>query len=98
MGKGIVIVDIRETCLDCDFCYEIDEGTLACCTRVHDENSIYNRRVIDNDYCQDKPDWCPIKPVPEKKELKGDVSNVKNISEESIRIGWNECIDEILKE
>lgn len=97
MGKGIVIVDIRETCLDCDFCYEIDEGTLACCTRVHDENSIYNRRVIDNDYCQDKPDWCLIKEVPIKLEELKNPYSMGDYQRKGFSRGWNKCIDEIMK-
>ena len=31
MEKGFVLVDIPETCLDCRFCREIDEGIEACC-------------------------------------------------------------------
>lgn len=58
--KGIIVVDIPETCLDCNFCEEFDEGTLAMCSLLLDENKLYGR-VIDADYFQDKPDWCPIK-------------------------------------
>lgn len=91
--KGIIVVDMPETCLDCGFCEEIDEGTFACCTIVLDEKSLYGR-VIDADYCQNKPDWCPIKPVPEKKEFPECFMYGELYGEE---IGWNECIDEILK-
>lgn len=94
--KGIIVVDIHKSCLDCQFCFEIDEGIEACCTLTADKEDDSSFMMID-DYCQNKPEWCPVKPIPEKKELKGDVSNVKSISEESIKIGWNDCIDEILK-
>lgn len=91
--KGIIVVDMPETCLDCDFCREIDEGIEACCTLTDDEEFDNCFKMID-DYCQDKPDWCPIKPVPEKKEfpecfMYGEIYGEK--------IGWNACIDEILK-
>ena len=35
-----------------------------------------------------KPNWCPLKPMPQKKEILD--SRMKTA------IGWNECIDEIL--
>lgn len=41
-----------------------------------------------------KPDWCPLKPLPEKKEYINSNSNIeatKNIA----AAGWNACIDEI---
>ena len=44
-----------------------------------------------------KPDWCPIRPVLEKKPLTGDVSNSEKAGNELVRAGWNACIDEILK-
>lgn len=95
--KGIVVVDIPERCLNCLFFSEIYEGTEACCTLADDEEYEDICRRIE-DYYQGRPKWCPIKPLPEKKELKGNVSNAKGISEESIRIGWNKCIDKILNE
>lgn len=83
--KGIIVVDIPETCLDCNFCEEFDEGTLAMCSLLLDENKLYGR-VIDADYCQDKPDWCPIKPVPSK---------YRGLT--NFECGFNHCVDEILK-
>lgn len=90
--KGIIVVDkIPENCrnikgeeeIGCPF------GGMVCQVKQKDVMS----HVVEGT----KPDWCPIRPMPEKKELTGDVSNVKSISEESIKIGWNDCIDEMLK-
>lgn len=66
MSKGIIVVDIPDFCMDCNFCREIDEGIEACCemTVDYDNNDCY--RMID-DYCQSKPDWCPIVPLKQMK-------------------------------
>ena len=65
MEKGFVIVDIPETCLDCRFCREIDEGIEACCELELDPTDNELIREIDVSYTQEKPDWCPIRKFPE---------------------------------
>lgn len=64
--KGIIVIDKPDACLDCRFCREIDEGIEACCTLTMDEQDKERFKQIDVDYCQEVPDWCPIKPLPEK--------------------------------
>lgn len=41
------------------------------------------------------PDWCPIRPIPKRKPLTGDVSNYEKLGQELIRVGWNNCLDEM---
>ena len=31
MSKSVLVIDTPENCLDCQFCYELDEGVEACC-------------------------------------------------------------------
>lgn len=57
--------------------------------------------LIEEEYfdleSETKPDWCPLKPLPEKKEYINSVSNIeatKNIA----AAGWNACLDEITGE
>ena len=38
MSKAMLILDTPETCLDCMFCFEWDEGANACCSVMSDEN------------------------------------------------------------
>lgn len=80
--KGIIIVkDFPENCRDCDYF-----GTLC---------KITNKKC--NWYSEDgKPEWCPIKPVPEKMKLEGKYPQKDRIPP-SYKVGWNACIDEILK-
>ena len=52
------------------------------------------------------PDWCPLKKVPEKKQYNG-VDGITGVIledrtdkaiHEAAALGWNACIEEILKE
>lgn len=38
MSKSVLVMDTPETCLDCMFCFELDEGINACCSVMSDEN------------------------------------------------------------
>ena len=86
--KALLVMDMPENCVDCNFCFEIDEGTEACCTIVREPDNDDSYREIKEDYCQCKPDWCPLKPVPEKKLVVLD-------SLDCYGNGWNACIDAI---
>lgn len=86
MLKGIIILnDIPIDCSSCRFSVFYECGIGFC--RVKREY-IYD----------DKPDWCPIRPIPKKKTLTGDVSNAEKTGNELVRAGWNACIDELLKD
>ena len=47
-------------------------------------------------YCQGKPDWCPLKTLPEKKEYVDPTSSAK-AKKNIIAVGWNTCINMIVK-
>lgn len=49
------------------------------------------RRVPNNDVI---PNWCPLKPLPEKKEYIVPIDNVES-QKNIIAVGWNACINEI---
>ena len=85
-----------ESCLDCQFCYELDEGIEACCSIMDDDKDKSLMKEIDCEYgyCQGKPDWCPLKPLPEKKITTAPVSNYE-VQKNLFAEGWNACIDEI---
>ena len=86
--KAVLVMDIPESCVDCQFCYEYHEGIEACCTVTREPSNDDMYRIIKEDYCQDKPDWCPLKPMSEKTILAPDMLN-------SFEEGWNACIDAI---
>lgn len=92
MSKSVLLIDTPENCLDCQFCYELDEGVEACCSISDDDKdtSLMKKINYEYGYCQGKPDWCPLKELPNKKNW-GEIfnGNVKC---------WNDCLKEIIGE
>ena len=82
------MIDTPENCLDCQFCYELDEGVEACCSISDDDKDTSLMKKIDCEYgyCHGKPDWCPLKELPNKKNW-GEIFN-GNVK------GWNDCLKE----
>ena len=74
ISKAILVLDMPESCGDCPLQTEYD--TLRC---------VVNNEIVTMDA---RPDWCPLKPVPEKVDIP-----YLTIWD----AGWNACIDEILK-
>ena len=83
MDKAILIMDMPECCADC-YCGYFERDTkelnLVCGATGEDANNV------------GKPDWCPLRELPEKKELYLSINNQKGYCD-----GWNACLDKILK-
>lgn len=82
MSKSALVIDTPESCCSCYLC----GFTLNLQYCRGKKKDIKDTSV--------KPDWCPLKPLPEKKEYINSNSNIeatKNIA----AAGWNACIDEI---
>ena len=92
MSKSVLVINTPENCLDCQFCYELDEGVEACCSISDDDKdtSLMKKINYEYGYCQGKPDWCPLKELPNKKNW-GEIFN-GNVK------GWNDCFKEIIGE
>lgn len=101
-NKSILVVDTPEVCLDCDFCREINEGVEACCMVCDDLEDSDCYRMIDVDYCQNKPKWCPLCDMPEEKVVEPESMNgvygIENARRSNFQKGWNTCINKILLE
>lgn len=82
MSKSVLVIDTPENCGKCKFI-----STFWCRT-------IHCRRVPNNDVI---PGWCPLKPLPERKEYIAPIDNVES-QKDIIAVGWNACIDAITKE
>ena len=67
MSKSVLITDTPKSCIDCRFCMELDEGINACCELRYDENDLSSYKMIKTrmGYYHQKPDWCPLKIMPE---------------------------------
>lgn len=96
MSKSVLVIDTPEKCLDCQFCFELDEGVEACCSIADDDKDTRFIKKIDCEYgyCQGKPDWCPLKPLPEKNTTENDMTDYQC----GMADGRNQCIDEITGE
>lgn len=79
MSKAILVMDMPSRCEDCQL---IDSPYDLCILKGYD---------ISNYRCESKPDWCPLREVPQKQEEQCG----ETIDE--VAIGYNACIDEIMK-
>lgn len=94
MSKSVLVIDTPENCLDCQLCYELDEGVEAYCSISDDDKDASIMKKIDCEYgyCQGKPDWCPLKPLPEKMIIPRGARNTDGLE---YACGYNACINEI---
>lgn len=95
MSKAVFVMDMPESCLDCQFCIELDEGIEAACSLVVDPYDDCSFREIDEDYCQEKPYWCPLKPMPDKRYVQNITLDYDGCYARWYASGWNDCVDEI---
>lgn len=79
MSKSVLVTDTPENCGKCKFI-----SGFWC-------RAMNGRRVPNNDVI---PDWCPLKPLPEKKEYIVPIDNVES-QKDIIAVGWNACLREI---
>lgn len=101
--KGIIVVDMPDSCSICDLCHESNydlryqiSGRRFC--------GIKNENV--DQYCNygnpSKPDWCPIKLLPGKLPEEtpviytdNDGNVIKRMERDPEICGWNACLDVI---
>ena len=85
MNKAILVIDMPDSCSKCPlFCGHYSD---MCCGAL-------NNRTINYPYPKDvKQDWCPLKEVPEEREIFNNCDDYLN----GIDDGWNSCLQEILK-
>ena len=55
MAKGIIVVDVPETCGDCACCQYDGQYDRYCGVNGED--------LMNIDWNGEKPDWCPINPM-----------------------------------
>lgn len=85
MAKAVLIMDMPEqVCQKCPLCYETkNDDEYLCCA--------IGKLVPDGE----KPDWCPLRELPEKMEVCGKYPQPgKPVP--SYRFGYNACLKAIL--
>lgn len=81
MSKSVLAIDTPENCRSC-YLRGLTLNLQYCRGKLKD--------IKDTSV---KPDWCPLKPLPEKFDNKKD--RKLGDFEPLFKIGWNACIDEI---
>lgn len=85
MPKAVLVMDMPEqVCQKCILCYETEDDEYLCCA--------VGKLVPDGE----KPDWCPLRELPEK--MPDLEHGYENVEKSIIRTGWNACLDAIAKE
>lgn len=87
MSKAVLVMNMPECCADCPCSFfERDNPILNLICGVTQEDA----------YNVGKPDWCPLRELPEKiPELK---SGCEEVSTSIHRVGWNACLNEIMRQ
>ena len=84
MSKAVLVMDISECCADCPCSFfERDNPILNLICGVTQEDA----------YNVGKPDWCPLRELPEKKERR-----IGEHGERMFRAGFNACLNEIMRQ
>lgn len=91
MNKMMLIINEPKDCYHCP----IHKTQCLSLTGMNPDYNLIGKR----------PDWCPLKTIPQKKQEEYDMLNKNDEDEyivcgkykDSVAIGYNQCIDEILK-
>lgn len=92
MSKSVLVIDTPERCTYCKIgqnYISIIENCVFC--------PIAGKSTL-GEVAETIPDWCPLKPLPEKMKIAGLYKGEyfkEGDRPPSYKIGWNNCIDEI---
>ena len=97
MSKSVLVIDTPENCYDCPFgteyCGDSEyEGRCELAECLDGDTRLIAEEHYDYE-SESRPDWFPLKPLPEKMTGVAQTDHWNSIKE-----GWNECIDEITGE
>lgn len=84
MSKAILVIDMPKNCRECPLAK--NESIVL----EEAYNCLPKRKWVTDRECESRPNWCPLKEVPQKPDY-------PPIDECSYVAGYNACIDEILK-
>ena len=93
MSKAILVMDMPESCDKCPLMFRHEEER---CCMPEGRNSFTT-----------KPNWCPLKPMLEKKEIPAFDHSIKAKSDNAFDVGaymynrgmlfgWNYCIEDLI--
>lgn len=102
MSKSVLVIDTPTNCYDCPFgtayCSDLEYEGLCELADCLDCNEILITEEHYDYESKSRPEWCPLKPLPEKMKVTG-IYNYAYLEAggkpPSYKIGWNDCIDAI---
>lgn len=86
MSKAVLVMDMPESCFGCNFLYCDGDTNLDSCQARE------KARPVDS-ATYEKPDWCPLRELPEKKERR-----IGEHGERMFRAEFNACLNEIMRQ
>lgn len=98
MSKSVLVIDTPKNCYDCPFGTEYcgDHEYEGCCELADclDYDAILMTEEHYDYESESRPDWCPLKPLPEKNKA----PKVADGYELGYEDGWNKCLEKIAGE
>lgn len=89
MAKAVLVMNMPERCADCPLRNSEKTSYLCCYLTL--------KNISSADYYDKKPDWCPLRELPEKKEeLPVEKYEFGGLGK-AFTSGWNTCLDKLLK-
>lgn len=97
MKKSVLVIDTPSSCIMCPLCYYNEIYSEHECRGTNGyfkTFGIYGRNT--------KPEWCPLSPLPEYKDLTSHVTYINqyttlgNILHYNYAQGFNSCLEKIL--
>nr|DAL19500.1 MAG TPA_asm: hypothetical protein [Caudoviricetes sp.] len=94
MSKSALIMNTPKGCFACPFHMADFNFNLCLATRNDSIRTISKVSHEGFKKLAGRPEWCPLKPLPEKKEYIVPIDNVES-QKDIIAVGWNACLREI---
>lgn len=98
MRKSALVIDTPENCYWCPFsCADGNDTDCGYCELsgcLTDNEVLIEEEYFDLE-SESKPGWCPLKPLPEKKETSKIASGYEAGYAKGYEKGWSDCFGEI---
>lgn len=98
MSKSVLVIDTPKSCYNCPFGTEyydiyIYKGNCELAEHLGKIMTLLTEEHYGFE-SKSRPEWCPLKPLPEKKEYIVPNDNVES-QKDIIAVGWNACLRKI---
>lgn len=99
MNKSVLVINTPKNCMYCPLCFYTEMYNEHQCNGIECTNS-YARTITEYGEGADRPDWCPLSPLPSPISLKQYVDNaalnIESILNYQYAQGYNDCLEEII--